>query len=229
MKLSLDASARNALTLVSQRYGIRRERIVALAPLLFFIAAEKSLRERQERVDQLIAAADDLVDLQKQIRHLPLHAPLDDNAVGSEQDSITARDLFAERVLDEPDLFTSLDRNFEEASDNPFVAHLKRALELVGASDDEVSSVWWHPHSWPKYEICSDQAEQIVGSNAGAVNAILLGAAALHEMPKAAREERAAWAIGEYRRKFGDLDDSIEDLLSSGVGRQSQGRRWVKQ
>lgn len=214
VKLSLDAAARNALTLVALRYRIHRERIIEVAPLLFFIAAEACLRDRQKRVDELHAAADAMVSLQSRIQHLPRHWPLDDEAVSSEERSIKKRDLFAACVLEDADRFRrDLDDEFDEEVHNPFVVYLRNALESIGASEDEVDALKWSPSNWPRYKICADQAKRIVGNDAQAVQAILSGTAALHEMPKASPEERAAWARAEEERKIGDLDAWLEEEM----------------
>lgn len=219
VKLSLDTAARNALTLVAQRYRIHRERIVEVAPLLFFIAAEQCLRDRQTRIDKLREAAAAMIELQCEIQHLPRHQPLDDESVISEEDSITKLDLFAARVLDGPSL-GDRDEEFDEAKHNPFAGYLRNALASVGATDLEVESVSWSPGLWPQYRICSGQAARIVGNDPAAVDCILSGAAALHEMPKASPEERAAWAIAERERKFDDLSDLLEEPEGLASGNQ---------
>lgn len=214
VKLSLDAAARNALALVALRYGIHRERIIEVAPLLFFIAAEQCLRDRQKRVEELHEAADAMANLKSRIQHLPGHWLLDDEAVSSEERSIKKRDLFATSVFDDADRFRGeFDDNFDEAIHNPFVVYLRNALKSIGASEDEVDALQWRPSHWPQYEICADQAKEIVGNDVQAVEAILSGTAALHEMPKASAKERAAWARAERERKFGDLDALLEELM----------------
>jgi transcriptional regulator with XRE-family HTH domain len=213
MKFRIEAAARNALTLVAHRYRISRESIIEIAPLLFFIAAEQSLKERQRRITDVCASADALFDLQRAIRHLPLHWPVDENAVSSEEQSIKARDLFGRKVLDDAQQFMSeLDADFDEAEQNPFVEFLRDSLSKVSDSNEAVESVRWSPGLWPRYEICAEEAGTIVGNDAKAAHAILCGAAALHEMPKGAPQQRAEWAQAEFDRKYGDLDDLLGDL-----------------
>src|SRR5271166_3313902 len=69
MKLRIETAARNALTLVAHRYRISRESIVEIAPLLFFIAAEQSLKERQSRIADVRASANALFHLYYGIPH----------------------------------------------------------------------------------------------------------------------------------------------------------------
>ena len=213
MKIRMETAARNALTLVAHRYRISRESIIEAAPLLFFIAAEQSLKERQRRITDVRAAADELFLLQRTVRHLPQHWPVDESAVSSEEQSIKARDLFGEKVLDDAQQFMSeLDADFDEAEQNPFVAFLRDSLSKVSDSNEAVASVRWSPGLWPSYDICAEEAGTTVGNDAKAAHAILCGAAALHEMPKGAPQQRAEWAQAEFDRKYGDLDNLLGDL-----------------
>jgi transcriptional regulator with XRE-family HTH domain len=213
MKIRMETAARNALTLVALRYRISRENIIEVAPLLFFIAAEQSLKERQRRITDVRASADALFDLQRSIRHLPLHSPVDESAVSSEEHSIKARDLFGRKVLEDRQQFMSeLDTDFDEAEQNPFVEFLRDSLSKVSDSNELAGSVRWSPGLWPSYEICAEEAATIVGNDAKAARAILCGAAALHEMPKGTPEQRLEWAQGEFDRKDRDFDDLLGNL-----------------
>jgi transcriptional regulator with XRE-family HTH domain len=215
MKLRVETASRNALTLVALRYRISRESIVEAAPLLFFIAAEQCLQERQKRIAEVRASADALFDLQRGIRHLPPHWPVDEDAVSSEEQSIKARDLFGEKLVEDAQQFMSeLDADYDDAEQNPFVTFLRGNLARVSGSSEIAESVRWTPGLWPSYEICADEAANIVGNDATAARAVIIGAAALHEMPKGSPEQRAEWARAEFDRKYGDLDD----LLNSATG-----------
>jgi len=216
VKLGIHAAARNALTLVALRYGVRREHIVELAPLLFFLAAEQCLQERKKRLAEVRDAADSLFDRQSRMRHIPPHWPVDSGALDAEEDSIEVRDLFGTKVLESAGQFIGdYSDDFDEAKDNPFVSHIRGALAALGATDEDVEAVKWTPGLWPHYHICAEQAGRIVGGDVDAVRAILFGSAALHEMPKAAPEERAAWARAEHDRKFGDLEAFLGDILGT--------------
>ena len=202
MKIRMETATRNALTLVARRYGISRESIIEAAPLLFFIAAEQSLKERQRRITDVRAAADALVDLQRAVRHLPMHWPIDESAVSSEEQSIKARDVFGRKVLANSHEFISdFELEFDVAAENPFVAFLRDNFSKVSDSNEVAQSVRWHPDRWPSYQICAEQAGTIVGNDAGAARAILSGVAALHEMPKGTPQERAEWARAESNRE----------------------------
>jgi len=215
MKLRIEAAARNALTLVAHRYRISRESIIEIAPLLFFIAAEQSLEERQTRIADVRSSADALFDLYRGIPHLPPEWPIDDGAVSSEERSIKARDLFGNKVLEDAQQFLSeFDDDFDEGEHNPFVRFLRDRLSKIDTSAELAQSVRWTPGLWPHYRICTEEAASVVGNDTAAARAILSGAAALHEMPKGSPEQRAEWARAEYDRKYGDLEDLLGKFLT---------------
>lgn len=58
IKATIGADERNSLYLVAERYCIRPDDVLALAPLLFFIVAERSLIERQRRLEGIRATLD---------------------------------------------------------------------------------------------------------------------------------------------------------------------------
>lgn len=208
VKLRLESGARNALTLVALRYQVSRENIVELAPLLFFIAAEKCLKERHRRIVELQSAADSLCDMQRKVRHLPVHWPLDEGAMASEKQSIAARDLFGTEVVDDAQQFLNeRDEKYEEAEHNPFVAFLRCTLVEAGGSESDAETVTWAGS--PEYEICGEEAAALVGGDDIAARAILWGLAALHEMPKGSPAERAEWARSTLDS---DLESSFADL-----------------
>ncbi len=218
MKLRIETAARNALALVAVRYRISRESIIEIAPLLFFIAAEQSLKERQSRIADVRASADALFDLYRGIPHLPSEWPVDEGAVSSEEQSIKARDLFGKKVLDGAQQFMSeLSDDFDEAEQNPFVTFLRKSLSNISTSNELADSVRWAPGLWPSYQICSEEAASVVGNDTSAAHAIVCGAAALHEMPKGPPEQRAEWARAEFDRKYGDLDDLLGDFTGTQI------------
>jgi transcriptional regulator with XRE-family HTH domain len=212
MKLRIETAARNALALVARRYGVSRENIVGVAPLLFFIVAEQSLRQRREDIVALRASTDALRDLQREFPHLPLTSPVEEEAFTREEKSIEVRDLFGRKVFDgarPSEVYAYLD--YDEESENPFINFLRRNLAAISSSE-VVESVQWAAGFSPRYEICADEAVEIFGGDKEAARVILCGAVALHEMPKASPEDRASWARVEYDRKYGlaaMFDDAV--------------------
>jgi transcriptional regulator with XRE-family HTH domain len=222
MKLRIETAARNALTLVAYRYGIRRERIVEIAPLLFYIAVEQSLQVRQKRITELRDAANAVFDLYRGIPHLPRYWPVDENAVSSEEASISARDFFGVKVAaDEPHFWSEFDDNFDNSKQNPFVAFLREALATV-SNPAVAETLSWGPDDSPDYKICAEEAATIVGNDSSAADTILRGNAALHEMPKGlSPAQRAEWARNEDKRKYNEFLESLgmtpgKDQVSDG-------------
>jgi transcriptional regulator with XRE-family HTH domain len=206
MKVRMEIGARNALTLVAYRYGVPREVIIEAAPLLFYIAAEQCLQQRQERITELRASAHALFDLQRAIRHLPAYWPIDNAAVGSEEKSIRAQDLFGTKVMEDAQQFMNeFDEDYEEADNNPFVSFLRDTLSRISNATDQAASVSCSPSSC-RYRICAAEAADFVGSDPQAITAILLGVVALHELPNCSPEDRGEWAKAEFDRKFPDDD-----------------------
>lgn len=197
MNLSIDTACRNALSLVARRYGVTRQQIVEAAALLFYIVAEESLQHRRKRLAALRDAADAVFFAAPS--HLPPYWPVDEEALRAEQESIDTHDLFGTKVgetVGEPET-----ASWDPAQENPFAAFLSAGLTGISASAEPVS---WADHWEPSYRICAEEAAALVGKDQEAVEAILSGAAALHEMPpeirKSALAERAEWARSELKR-----------------------------
>ncbi len=214
VKVPMDTAARNALDLVIRRYGVGKRTIIDLAPLLFYIAAEQSLRNRRKRLEEIREAEDSLSNLQSKVQHLP-PALVDPTALDLEHSSIEQRDLFGRAHFGEtrdPFLYDA----YDYAEHNPFAAFLNEALSAARGPkhpDEEYGPLQCAALGEPSYGICHDEAAEIVGGDQEAAVAIIHGRVALHEMPKGTPAERAEWA----RRpliQFSDISDpNPEDLF----------------
>ena len=98
VKFQMGSLSRNALRLIAGRYGVDRDHIVELAPLLFFIIAEKSLQARRKHLKTVREAANTFAEVRSGIGHLRLHSPIDEDALKDEENSINARDLTGEMI-----------------------------------------------------------------------------------------------------------------------------------
>jgi transcriptional regulator with XRE-family HTH domain len=197
VKVPMGVGARNALTLVAKRYGVSRRTIIELAPLLFYIAAEQSLIGRRNRLKEIREAAHSLDHLRSRVRHLPYNlAAYGDEALDVEAASIEHRDLFGRKIATEVNEFSgSRDEVYNDDEENPFAAFLTDALEATRGPNDAHEPVrcpWWSGE--PSYEICFDEAAEIVGGDEDVARAIINGQVALREMPKGTPAERAEWA-----------------------------------
>ncbi len=211
MKVRIGAAARNALALVAARYRISRERIIEIAPLLFFTAAEASLQRRRAQIRELRAAEDAVYAAA--IPHLQRKSAIDDEAIETEQKSIEARDLFAKQVEDSR--CGNDDPDYDRSKDNPFARYLSQLLGEVFGNDERVKPVHWGAWAGPSYQICTKEALRLTGGDEEAAEAILAGTAALHERPKpATAAELAAWARTERNRA---ASSDAEFLASLGI------------
>lgn len=124
-----------ALLLVAERYGIRPTEVLNVAPLLFLIAAERSLLERRRRLDEIYAMQG---EAERRLMEKSAH-------LGG---IVAARNMSAEEILEqeekslsERDIFGSL-IEYECRGDNdegPFV-HFVRGL-TKGLPQDAVTSI----------------------------------------------------------------------------------------
>lgn len=212
LNVRIPDSIRNALTLVARRYSIQPLDIIEIAPLLFHLTAEESLKEREERLAALRSARKAVEGLRDRFPHISERLVNDWDAEGlesAEERSISQRDLRG-ATLDECLGVDPRPLEYESDVQNPLVTHLRDRLKAVG-SQGELS--YWHEALSPRYEICHDEALAYCGDDEDAAHAIVYGVVGLHDLPKELVafehvEKRNAW-IAERRRadleSFGDL------------------------
>jgi DNA-binding Xre family transcriptional regulator len=199
--MMLDTACRNALALVARRYGVTRQQIVEVAPLLFAIMAEQSLAERRNRLDGYHNAA-------------PLHlrgslrGPYDEDdneLLDAEERSIRQRDLFASHVVDR-------DKNHHKS--NPFADFLSKRLFETDLKKE--NGVTWEEDEAPRYQIGIEELIDLLGKDEDACKLVLSGEVALAEMPgdtrKATPEVRASWVKEKADLKDHELRNALEDL-----------------
>jgi transcriptional regulator with XRE-family HTH domain len=185
INLTINLKCRNALNLIAIRYGVTRQQVVEAAPLLFYIAAEKSLEMRRTRLRAYVDSAEATMAA----RPIHLAEAWAYNIVGvhQEEQSINAHDLFAARV-------SETDDNWNEWDRNPFAEFLSKSLREVLPDAD---TVFFPSRESPDYKICKEEAGKLVGGDENAATAILSGIFGLHELPRELREatpeERAEW------------------------------------
>lgn len=197
----LDTACRNALGLVARRYGITRQQVVELAPLLFTIMAEQSLTERSEELDAYYDSGP---------QHLlkDLRGPRDEDdkqLLDAERRSIEQRDLFAAQVL-------AWDECYEEA--NPFARFLTERLSKTGVSPGGI--VVWDGDEAPRYWVGIEELVAFIGKDQDACNLVLTGKVALAEMPgeirRAEPQDRASWIKEKKKRNDSDLLKALNEF-----------------
>lgn len=188
----LDTACRNALALVARRYGVTRQQIVEIAPLLFALVAEQSLCERRKWLDAYRGDAAPSHLLRS------LRGPFDEddqNVLNAEDRSIDKRDLFAARV-------GGWDENHHK--NNPFARFLTERLSKTSLSKG--IAVTWDEGEAPRYAICIEELVDLLGKDKDACELVLSGKVALAEMPgdtrKATSKARASWV-----KEKADLND----------------------
>ena len=199
--MMLDTACRNALALVARRYGVTRQQIVEVAPLLFAIIAEQSLAERRNRLDGYHDAAPS---------HLrgSLRGPYDEDdnkLLDAEERSIRQRDLFASHVVDR-------DENHHKS--NPFAVFLSKRLSETDLKKG--NGVTWEEDEAPRYQIGIEELIDLLGKDQAACKLVLSGEVALAEMPgdtrKATPEVRASWVKEKADLEGQKLRTALKDL-----------------
>ncbi|MBY3068291.1 helix-turn-helix transcriptional regulator [Rhizobium laguerreae] len=208
VNLMMDTACRNALGLVALRYGITRQQIVEIAPLLFFVLAEEGLSHRRQALQGMRDQMDKALELcashlKSQIRGIDNGH--DEELLADEDASITARDLFASKVGGWRD---------GRATENPFAKHLSFRLANTGAAPNSVVS--WEADEAPSFTICIEEAEKLLGPDQNACSTVLTGKVALSEMPAHVRrgspESRASWVRDQANMNDRELRELFQSL-----------------
>jgi transcriptional regulator with XRE-family HTH domain len=181
LNVRVDAAVRNAFELVARRYRISVPKIAQLAPLLFVIIAEHSLKRRRKNLEDLrdelkerLYGFENIRDeLHKKFPHIPfpnIDWDDQDEAMKTEEESIKSRDLFGEkRIVD--------DSRGEAFAD---------CLKALTAGDDDITIDALGPTS-TEYRVCHSVATELAGGDRNLAEWLLNGEVPLHRMPK--REE----------------------------------------
>jgi len=209
MNIRMSHDARNALTLVAERYGVKEAHILHLAPFLFLAAAEESLRHRQRKADALQDQWDAIKEGPSHLTGLTVSNWQAEEALEDERRSIRRRDIFGTALGDD-----SLRSDYEESEHNPMAVHL---AELAGSLSGLVKFEHWSPY-WdrPGYTVSTDLARHRVGDDTEAAEHIVCGNAPLHELPKELRNgdpsSVASWAKTRGEEVQAELERLLDDL-----------------
>jgi transcriptional regulator with XRE-family HTH domain len=195
LNVRLDGAVRNAFSLVALRYKIPISRIVELAPLLFVLAAERSLDRRRANLVKLVALFAQGDELRRNFWHLPdsiMRGFEADRAIEEEAKSIENLDIFGLAISD--DIFNG--EVYDEAEDNPFVAWLKEQLD----ERKDIAEVSYFDRGSTSYRVCRRDASVLTGGDQEFAERILEGWVLLHEMPRELLEKGATSARTEWLR-----------------------------
>jgi transcriptional regulator with XRE-family HTH domain len=189
LNFRVDAPIRNAYELAARQYRVSPSKLAQLAPLLFVIVAEASLKYRRQKLNDLEASLDRAAEREKDFPHWPLSFfEMDDQkkAIQTEEASIDSRDLFGKERFD-PFGETQV---HDEGKFNPFVAYLK----ALTASSDEITISDLSPTS-TEYRVCASVAIKLAGDSEEVASWLLNGEVPIHHMPRELKTvaERIKW------------------------------------
>lgn len=191
LNVRISHEARNALNLVGIRYSIKPTDVLEFAPLLFYIVAEESLRERSELLSSLAAARASMEALTKPFSHLSERLAYDPHAEeieGAEAKSIRGKDIRGRNLDDDDPLGDNRPHEYEDGEENPFVVHLRKRLQRLRTDTETPGEVEaWHDGWAPRYQICHRDALNYLAGDSGVADAIINGVVGLHEIPKELR------------------------------------------
>ena len=225
LNLRVDNAARNALALTARRYGVQLSEIVEIAPLLFFLMAERSLQRRRETLSEVGNAIAEVESLRDRYRYLPVDIPGNDDQICCEENSIEKNDIFG-RLYEAADNGRSFRyvRDYDNNAHNPFAAFLREELTALKEAvpnqiRHSIRSTFdgWNPEEWgsPKYRICLDEVVSMVGDDNEAVRAVLRGKAPLHEIPRDLKNATPEM-LGEWAKtKANDREIQLLAFLQS--------------
>jgi hypothetical protein len=171
-------------------YRISVPKIAQLAPLLFVIIAEQSLKRRRKNLDELeVALAERLYgfedirnELHKKFPHIPFpYIDWDDQdeAIKAEKASIESRDLFGQNRLE----------HYSQQGE-AFADYLK----ALTAGDDDITIDALGPTS-TEYRVCHSNAIELADGNEQVAEWLLNGEVPIHRLPRGmkTKEERIKW------------------------------------
>lgn len=184
LNVRVDAAVRNAFELVARRYRISVPKIAQLAPLLFVVVAEASLKRRRQELDELRAARDRLEHSGLAIMTQDL-----DERIEAERESIEDDDIFGRK----------------REGDSPFEAFLRG----LTADDNEITIRTLDSIS-TDYRVCRSVAARLASDDAEVTSWLLNGEVPIHRMPRGFEtdEERIEW-IGQNRTSVNKIPEQI--------------------
>ena len=219
LNLRVSDRARNALSLTAYRYGVSLSQIVEIAPLLFCWAAEKSLEQRQQVIDDVEQKKSDLANFKQSHLHCTgfMFHNRSESILDAEQGSIDKDDIFG-KLIDGDDYESYLPDDYDEAKDNPFAVYLRKLTEnLKDAKVLEGCEIFddWDPNDSPNYNVCQSKALSYVAGDKEAAEHILEGYVPLHKIPKELREknkgeERAQWVREDAAARLSKIDLQLD-------------------
>ena len=225
LSVSLSGRARRDCELVRMRYGVSREELMEMAPLMFTLVAEDILRWRRERLKRARQVmrdfdyAQNLMGLRFQVQPLE-RGPNDESPRTAEQEeaSIASRDVFGKQLsgprgfkLRAPEVFPSY--LMDRMRDADFDGAIALWDEDLGCEEDESAwggSMHWPGDCLPVHRLLPEQVYELVGLDP-------------EESPSCEQQE-ALMALNHCRIELAELPEGLmaEDKAAERVA-------WINQ
>lgn len=213
---------RNALALVSQRYGVSALDVIEFAPLLFHLVASESLKARADQLSALRIARDVVSDFSGRFKHLTERMLSDWQAEEIEfleEKSIAKRDLRGSTIDDDDSHTDARPFDYDEDEINPFVIHLRERLATVQADGQTDRLEGWYRSAGVQYEICREEALAWFGGDQDAADDLVSGRFCMTDVPKdiraAGADKRVEWANAKREENSARAKDYFASL---GIG-----------
>ena len=215
--LRLFSEALLAYELVERRYGIRARAIMNAAPLFFVLLAEGSLNWREQELEEIREAINNLWMMEdgSNRKRFVRHASHADDDAGCEDKAIKKRNLF-----DDPFPYDYEYDADDSKTSNPFIEYLQKLaedLDIPGIEVDEgfvSSSVL---DGMPRYSVCKDELDRIA-TNPLAYFVLLHGDVRLSDIPENlesddAAKEREEWLASKVSKNTIQRLKSLHALM----------------
>jgi len=209
----LENNFRNAFSLLARRYSVSPTTVIKLAPLLFVMVAEDSLRRRKERLSALRAA-------QKAYGPVPSHY-IDDTRQfeWAEENSILSRDVFGRQLDDD------MEQDFWPPDAdavgrwNPFEVYINEWFERIG----ETGGISYWGESGLEYSVCLEEALSLACGDEMAAKSLLDGDVGIHELPDEFRSaenasQRLEWLRSRIAAVNAEREKRIQAFRTSATG-----------
>ncbi len=220
----VDASTRTALEVVSMIYGVRWRDILELAPLMFLILAQQSLKAREKALNDARERLDEAVSLaNRSLFYIPggfreFHS--EEELLSEEEDSIKRRKVFQPYY------------DFDGIEYSPFASHLQDLFEELFDWEMDL-----HPNDdWaPSYEIPVKILQEITGipddgeTNKAILKCIQGGSLDLHEIRSAKEKfeskEYREWLESKYREVKSEADAFHKQWIEEIFGKDEKSKQ----
>lgn len=213
--VSLRFGRKQELELIHRVYGLKPEQVINMAPFLFVLLAEGSLKWRRSKLKGIENALDDCRD----INHLSfLWESIHDFSeyMDLEHSSINQRDILGNRLFDF-DVYP----NFEQDHGNPFSDYLCHFYSEIFENSENEGVLEVEPYlgadELPSYILLEGEMDKICAGNSLCREAIRWGDISIKDIPEGIQNDTDkfnAWVEEKASQTTKDLNASFEKLDS---------------